>query len=303
MAVLGAGSMGSLFGGLLSQKNEVWLVDLWKEHIDAINREGLVIDRKEQPAVTVYPKATCKASDAGEADLVIVFVKSTQTGRAIVDNRELFGKNTLVLTMQNGLGNDDELLKHIEAQNIIMGTTQKTGSTVGPGHVRDNGGLYSHIGPLEGDKGKAKAAADALNEAGFNTELHDSKDVQRMIWDKLMINVAGNAVSALMQISNTVMLGNPYAWDTLTRILREAVAVANAHGHDFQADRYLERIKALLESSPHHKSSMTQDREHKRMTEVDMINGAIVKKAAQAGLDAPYSRMVVNMIHVMEATY
>ena len=302
IAVLGAGSMGSLFGGLLSKKNDVYLVDMWKEHIDAVNSKGLKIEGKEQTEL-VRPKAACAAADVGVADLVIVFVKSTQTGQAIQDNRELFGENTLVLTMQNGLGNEDALLQHIPAKNIIMGTTQKSGSTVGPGHVRDNGGVYSHIGPLQGDADKAAAVAEALNQAGFATEVHDSKNVQRMIWDKLMVNVSGNAVSALMQVSNTVMLNNPCAWDTLTCILKEAVAVAKAHGFDFDADVYLERIKSLFISAPNHKSSMTQDREHKRMTEVDMINGAIVKKAAEVGMEAPYSHMVVNMVHVMEAMY
>ena len=302
IAVLGAGSMGGLFGGYLSLKNEVYLVDLWKEHVEAINLDGLKIDEKDHTEIT-HPKATCNAEDVGVADLVIVFVKSTQTDQAIKENIALFGEDTLVLTLQNGLGNEEGLLKHIPAKNIIMGTTQKTASTLAPGHVRHNGGVYSYIGPLEGDIDKAKPIADALNAAGFVTEVYDSKNVQKMIWDKLMVNASGNAVSALMQVSNDTMLNNPYAWDCLVCILNEAVSVANAAGFAFEADAYLERIKKLFTSSPNHKSSMTQDRENRRMTEVDKINGAIVKKARELGMEAPYNRLVVNMVHVMEANY
>lgn len=302
ITVLGAGSMGSLFGGYLSASNDVCLLDVWKEHMDAVNRSGLKI-RKGEDTLLFYPKGFTRAEDIGVSDLVIVFVKSTQTAAAVAANRALFGPDTLVVSLQNGLGNEEGLLTCLAPHNIIMGTTQMTAGTIGPGFVRNNGGLKTYVGPLTDNAQGAERIAAAFREAGFDTGVCTAEGVQRMIWDKLLVNASGNPLNALLQAPNTIFQTNQNARAILESVARENVRVANACGFNFSADTLLARLDALFSSAPDHKSSMMQDREHKRRTEIDMINGAIVRRARSLGLEAPNNEMIVNLIHVMEAMY
>jgi 2-dehydropantoate 2-reductase len=302
ITVLGAGSMGSLFGGYLSASNDVCLLDVWKEHMDAVNRSGLKIQKGDE-TLLFHPKGYTKAEEIGLSDLVIVFVKSTQTAAAVAANMALFGPDTLAVSLQNGLGNEEGLLTCLDPHNIIMGTTQMTAGTIEPGWVKNNGGLRTYVGPLTDNVEGTERIAAAFREAGFDTGVCTAEGVQRMIWDKLLVNASGNPLNALLQAPNTIFQTNESARAILESVARENVRIANACGFDFSADTLMTRLDALFTSAPNHKSSMMQDREHKRKTEIDMINGAIVRKAHSLGLAAPNNEMIVNLIHVMEATY
>ena len=296
--------MGSLFGGYLSASNEVCLLDVWKEHMDVVNHSGLKI-QKGAETLLFHPKGFTKAEDIGVSDLVIVFVKSTQTSAAVTANMALFGPDTLVVSLQNGLGNEEGLLDQLDPHNIIMGTTQMTAGTISPGWVRNNGGLRTYVGPLTDNIQGAEKIAVAFCEAGFDTQVCTADGVQRMIWDKLLVNASGNPLNALLQAPNTIFQENRNARAILESVARENVRVANACGFDFSADALLARLDALFASAPNHKSSIgAGQREHKRKTEIDMIKRCHRAQGPFARHGGPQQReMIVNLIHVMEATY
>ncbi|MDR1421084.1 MAG: ketopantoate reductase family protein [Treponema sp.] len=302
ISILGAGAMGCMTAGFLVKCHDVTLVDIWKEHIDAINKNGLRI-RFQGEETLVYPKATIDPNDAKDADLVIVFVKSIQTALALEKNSVLLGAGTLVLSLQNGYGNDQDIMKFVPRNNIIMGTTDRAASVLGPGFVNNSGGRYIHIGPLGEDMSGAEKTAAAFRECGLDTDVYDNRRVTEMIWDKLIINCANNALAALLDI-NTPRLLEEHLSDSFKILLHEAVNVARAYGLPFEESVYVEKNTVLLKSlSKEARTSMWQDVNKKRRTEIDRMNGAIVRMGREKGIPAPCSEFVVHLIHAMENKY
>ncbi|MDR3337439.1 MAG: ketopantoate reductase family protein [Treponema sp.] len=302
ISILGAGAMGCMAAGFLVKRHDVTLVDIWKEHIDAINKNGLRV-RFQGEETTVHPKATTDPNEAKDADLVIVFVKSTQTAEALEKNRVLLGPHTLVLSLQNGYGNDQDIMKFAPKDNIIMGTTDRAASVLGPGFVNNSGGRYIHIGPLGEDMSGAEKVAAAFRECGLDTSVCDNKHVTEMIWDKLIINCANNALVALLDI-NTPLLLEEHLSDSFKMLLGESVKVARACGLPFEESVYVDKNIALLKSlSKEARTSMWQDVNKKRRTEIDRMNGAIVKLGREKGVPTPCSELVVHLIHAIENKY
>ncbi len=303
IAILGAGAMGSLFGGYLAPKNDVTLVDIYKEHMDAVNKDGLRM-RINGEVSTVRLKATTNPADAKGAELVIVFVKSTQTGDAIAKNLELFGDDSIVLSLQNGYGNDEDILKYIPRERVIMGTTGRAAAIIEPGFVNDNGGKDSHIGPLGADLAQAERIAKVLTESGLDAFACPFNEVLEMIWEKLLRNVAFNALTAALDIPTKFMSDDKYATILWKMILHEGVEVAIACGMPFTQQQFLDKVNAAsVTLAPDHHTSMWQDMNKKRLTEIDKMNGIIVKKGAEKGIATPYNEFLVNFVHAVEGKY
>ncbi|MDR1482173.1 MAG: 2-dehydropantoate 2-reductase [Synergistaceae bacterium] len=302
ISILGAGAMGCMMSGFLVKRHEVCLVDVWREHVDEINRNGLRI-RFGGEVETVHPKAVTNPDDAKGADLVIVFVKSIQTAEAMEGAKVLLGGDTLVLSLQNGYGNDQDIRKFVPEKNIIMGTTDRAASVLGPGFVNNSGGRLIHIGPLGEDSSGAERTAAAFRECGLDTDVYDSHEVSAMIWDKLMINCANNALAAILDI-NTPQLADEPLSDLFKTLLRESVEVARACGLPFEYGVYEEKNYALLNSlAKEARTSMWQDVNKKRRTEIDRMNGAIVRLGREKGVPTPCSEMVVRLVHAIEKGY
>jgi 2-dehydropantoate 2-reductase len=302
ITILGAGAMGGMMSGFLTKRHDVCLVDVWREHVDEINRNGLKIRFKDE-VETVRPRATTNPEDAKGADLVIVFVKSIQTESALRQNQALLGKDTLVLSLQNGYGNEEDILKFVPRDNIIMGTTDRAASVIGPGFVQNSGGQYVHIGPLGDDKSQAERVAEAFVECGLQTDVYDSRHVSEMIWDKLIITGSNNALVAALDI-NTPELAGDFLSDAFKLLLRESVQVARACGMPFDEETYIKKNMALIESlSKDAHTSMWQDVNKKRRTEVDRMNGAIVRLGREHGVPTPCNEMIVHIIHAIERRY
>ncbi|MDR0652233.1 MAG: 2-dehydropantoate 2-reductase [Synergistaceae bacterium] len=302
IAILGAGAMGSMIAGYLVKKHDVILVDVWKEHIDEINKNGLRVRFKDEEQ-TVRPKATADPRDAKDSDLVIVFVKSIQTSAALERNKAMLGANTLVLSLQNGYGNDEDILKFVPKENIIMGTTDRAASMIAPGYVNNSGGQFIHIGPLGDDKSKAEQVAKAFGECGLNTDVSDRQHVQEIIWEKLMINCANNALVAIMDI-NTPQLAGEFLSDAFKMLMRESVEVAKAYGLPFDYETFVAKDNALLASLVKEaRTSMWQDVHHKRRTEIDRMNGAIVRLGKAKGIPVGCNELIVHLVHSLEKRY
>lgn len=299
IAVIGAGAMGSLYGGYLSKvSKDVYLVDIWQEHINAINDDGLNIQEKDKEIV-VYPKAVSAAEEVGYVDLAIVFVKSIMTDKALEKNVALLGPNTLVLSLQNGYGNIENISKYVKVDNIIAGTTAHGATMLKAAHIKHAGIGETHIGwVLNKEDGRIESVARILRDAGFHTIISDK--VMELIWSKLIINVGINALTAILKIENGQLLKLDETKKLMTMAVEEAVKVSKASGITFDEKSMIKKVMDVADKTSENKSSMLQDILNKRKTEIDTINGAIVKEGKKYSIETPVNLVLTNIIKSME---
>ncbi|MEW6261809.1 MAG: 2-dehydropantoate 2-reductase [Thermodesulfobacteriota bacterium] len=301
IAIVGAGAMGSLFGGLLAEAGQdVWLLDVWPEHVETINRQGLSIERQGQVR-TIKAQATTDPGRIGPADLVIVFVKSTQTAAAAVTARDLIGEAGVVLTLQNGLGNADVIAEVVDPRNVLAGTTSHGATLLGPGVIRHAGIGATVIGAWSSrDQSSARRAAEVMTRAGISTQV--AEDVKVLIWEKFLINVGINAITALCGVKNGQLLDLEVTRDLMRLAVEEAVAVAKAQGIPIK-DGAVERVYQVAAATGANRSSMGQDVDKRRQTEIAVINGAVVREAGRVGIPVPVNRTLTALIETLQAHY
>ena len=195
IVVIGAGAMGSIYGGRLSANNEVYLVDTNQAVVDKINGEGLKID--ENNTTNVYhPTAVTSTDGITDVDLVILFVKAIFSRAALAGNRNLIGPKTRLLTLQNGAGHEDLLKEFVPGEHVVIGTTEDNGAVLEPGHVRRGGVGRTNVGLLTEDTdGFLPALKEAFDSCGFQVKIHEN--IQQLIWDKLFTNVSLSAVTGV----------------------------------------------------------------------------------------------------------
>ena len=298
---MGAGAMGSLYGGLLASSGvEVWLVDIWKEHIDTIRSRGLIIEEKAQEKNSRI-NATTDVSSVGKADLVIFFVKTYQTDQAVSDALVLDKEGTLFLTLQNGLGNEEILCRQVNRKKVLLGATNQGATLLGPGKIRHAGWGKTFIGELDHRvTDRVTRIAHVFQEAGIETEV--SLNIQHVIWEKLFINIGINALAALTGLKNGQLLDHPETLTLMDAMVSEAVEVARKKGIPIE-ENLIEKVKAVAEATRANRCSMGQDLDNKRRTEIDAINGALVREAEPLGISVPYNHVITNLVKVIEKAY
>ena len=303
IAVVGAGAMGSLFGAMLAEAgNDVWLYDVWPEHVHTINQNGLRIER-EGKTRTVEIKATADDRQIGRAELVIIFVKSSQTNLAAQTAKAMAGSDGTVMTLQNGMGNADVIAEFIKPQRILAGTTSHGATLLGPGSIRHAGCGPTTIGTWSrADAGMQRAGhvAEFFNQAGIKTE--SVADVRPVIWNKLLINIGINAITALTNIKNGQILDLEITRELIGEAVGEAMNVARAKNVEVLDDA-LDRVFKVAEATAHNRSSMGQDVDNQRQTEIAAINGFIVREAKRLGLEAPVNFALTALIQTLEYHY
>ncbi|GHT79623.1 2-dehydropantoate 2-reductase [Spirochaetia bacterium] len=300
IAVVGAGAMGSLYGGYLSQNNEVFLIDIWKEHIEAIQSRGLVIEEAGESQHIYHPKAAASSASVGIADLVLLFVKSIQTEQALRDNISLIGPKTVLLSLQNGLGNDEDMRKFVGPEQILIGTTSHGSTMKQPGYICHRGFGATHLGPLADENAQTADIVRVFNDAGFETVLSDN--IMNLVWSKLFVNIGINAITALLCQTNSCINTGEYANHAARKAVFEAVGVANAAGMSFDAEAVFRNVCDIAEKTGQNRSSMLADVINRRETEIDKINGAVVHKARQLGLEAPFNELLTCLVKAKKDT-
>ena len=301
IAIVGAGAMGCLYGARLSTlpQNQIYLLDVWQDHLDAINLDG--VQMEEDGSFQTYNnlKACRHAYEVGPVDLAIVFVKSTMTHQAMLDNKALIKDTTIVLTLQNGLGNVDAICETVTAGNVLAGTTAHGATMLGPGRMKHAGKGLTVIGELSGEiTERAIRIADIFSKAGLDTETSDN--ALGLIWGKLLSNVGLNALTAITGLLNGQILDYPETEELMTLAVLEAKAVADAKGVRLSYDDAVEHTRALCRATAPNRSSMLQDVSNGRKTEIDMINGAIVREGRALGIPTPINLSLTNLIKTIE---
>ncbi|MEJ5377362.1 MAG: 2-dehydropantoate 2-reductase [bacterium] len=303
VAVLGAGAMGSLFGGMLAQRgHHVWLLDIWKEHVETIGKRGLRITGLSGDRVIKSVKAASSAQEVGSVDLVIVFVKSTVTEEAVRSASSLFGPETLALTLQNGIGNVEQIARVIGSRNVLAGTTAQGATVLGPGEIYHAGQGPTAIGELMGAvTPRVKNVAAIFNDAGIQTSVSDN--VMGLIWGKLLVNLGINALTALTGLRNGQLLDHPETVEILELAVLEGFRVCKAKGISLPYEDPVAHTKEVAMATSSNISSMLQDVKNRRKTEIEMINGAVVREAQAMGIETPVNKVLTNLVRVLERSY
>jgi 2-dehydropantoate 2-reductase len=295
--------MGCLFGAFLVKSGEdVLLLDRRRERAASISRNGLKVEGISGE-LHAPVRASADPNDAKNADLMVICVKSYDTEQAIARIKGVLGKNTYVLTLQNGVGNVEAISVLVGEEKAIGGVTSQGATLLGDGHIRHAGKGDTVIGMV--DKRyrteKLEEIAATFTKAGFETKIVDS--IQDLIWSKLIINVGINALTAITRLNNGRLIEFEGTDAILEEAVNEAIRVAEAKGIKLIFDNPVEKVRGVCKATAGNIASMLQDVLKKRKTEIDYINGAIVKEANRLNLQVPVNKVLTHLARTIEASY
>lgn len=301
--VLGAGAMGSLLGARLARTDaSVTLFTIDREHVEAIQKDGLLIEEMDESVTRHRLRAIASADAVTEKpDLVLVTVKGYATAIAVESVMPYCEASTVFLTLQNGTGNWQKIAQVAGRKVVLAGTTAQGATLVGPGRVRHGGNGTTFIGEPEGEPtGRVTALVNRFRQAGLNTESSDN--MEWLIWEKLMVNVGINAITALTGIRNGAVAELQPARQLSRAAVREAMEVAEAAGFPMRAGME-EKVLSIAKATARNRSSMGQDVDARKRTEIDSINGAIVRLGLELQVPTPVNTALTNLVRIVEAGY
>ena len=294
IAILGAGAIGSLFGALLWESGEDVVLIGRKRHVDAIKSRGLKVSGISGERI-VKPKAVTTTQEVGKVDLIIISVKSYDTKQAAKEALNMIHHNTVVLTIQNGLGNIEKLCEIIGEKHVVGGVTMQGSTLVKPGEIYHAGKGPTIIGELNGEiTNRIKRIAETFNKAKIETQI--TQNIWGVLWDKLIINVGINALTAILRVRNGELIKIPEIRDIMIEAVKEAVNVAKALNIKLEIEDHVRKVIEVAEATANNKSSMLQDIEKGKRTEIDYINGAIVKLGKKLKIKTPVNKTLTAIV-------
>ena len=303
IAIIGCGAMGSVYAALLADSgNDVWAIDTWEEHISAIKSNGLRVEGASGDR-TVLMNATTNASDAGECDLIIVATKASGVAAAAVAAKSIAGSNSIILTIQNGLGAAERIAESIDTNQVMIGVVGGFGASMkAPGHAHHNGMQLVRIGEMIGGvSDRLEKVVSAWDKAGFTAKGYP--DIHQMIWEKFICNVTYSGPCALMNATIGQVQANSDSWSVALSCAREADAVARAKKINLGFDDVESYVRDFGANMPDARPSMLLDHMAQRPSEIDGINGAVPVEAEKIGMKAPINALVSGLIRGREANF
>lgn len=301
IGILGAGALGCAMGGVLTEAgHEVWLINRNADQVEAMNSRGLML-RTDGVDRTVQVRATTTAGPVGTVELVIVLVKSFHTAEAMQAALSLLAPGTTVLSLQNGLGHEDVLAGIVGRERLLAGKTYVGGAQLAPGHVMAGTvGKLTLIGEPDGGLSqRALRIAALFDAAGLDTTV--SENIAGTIWDKLLINLATGALSAISRLPYGLLYQSPELQACAVAAVSEAMAVARASGITLSIAEPVDAWRMAGAGLPYgFKPSMLQSLEKGSITEIDFINGAVVRQGEKVGVPTPVNQTLVACIKGIE---
>lgn len=300
IAIVGCGAMGSVYAALLaSAGHEVWAVDGWREHVDAIRSRGLRLEGASGDR-TVRLNATTQAADAGRCDLVIIATKAMHVAQAAHSARALLGPDTVVISIQNGLGGPDTAAEVLGRERVVVGVVGGFGASMrAPGHAHHNGWELVRLGEFSGPVSpRLEAIAEVWRSGGFRVKCFDNID--QLVWEKLICNVCYSGTCTVLERTILEVIEDPDAWLLASGCASEAYAVAQARGIRLDIDDPVDYVRAFGMKIPNARPSMLLDYLAGRVSEIDAINGAIPPAARAVGLKAPCNEAVSALVRAKE---
>ena len=298
IAVVGAGAMGGLFSAFLHEAgHDVVLVDRNPDKARAIMAQGLFIEGVSGDR-TLRLRVSADPEQVGVRSLVLMCVKSYDTAAACRTTRPLVAPHTTVVTVQNGLGNVEAIGAAFGADRVLGGTTAHGATVLNWGYLRHAGKGETVLG-CPGSRGgdRLSRTVELFRAAGIDTRSTD--DLEGLIWSKLVINVGINALTALLRVKNGILVDNESARAVLRGAVAEATEVVRAKGIRLLFDDAIAKVESVARATAANRSSMLQDVLAGKRTEIDYINGAIVREAAALGLAAPTNLALTMLVHAL----
>jgi 2-dehydropantoate 2-reductase len=287
LTIVGAGAMACLFGARLSSVAEVTFTDEWKEGIEAIRTDGITVD--DNPQHTVAPLVAVPWDEAiPPADLVLILVKAWQTEAVSPRLESLLKPDGIALTLQNGFGNLEKL-----GPRACLGVTYQAATLAGPGYVRPGGAGPTWVAGPEW-------IAELFRNAGIECRAGESRQLDSLLWGKLVVNCGINAVTALLRIPNGELLRRPDAMHLMDCAARECAEVARAKGIDLPFTDPVVRVREVARLTAVNHSSMLQDVLRGAPTECESIHGAVVRLGNRLGISTPVNEVLLRLIRSLE---
>jgi len=300
ITIVGAGAMGCLFVALLRRSGlDVHVLEINRETVAAVSRDGILLENSAGVHEVGDIPITRDAASIGSADYVLFFVKSFDTAQAAAFAAGCIGGQTTVVTLQNGIGNVEVLAKRYPGNVVLAGTTAHGATLLGPAHVRHAGSGDTAIGCMQ-PRGRPAAVrlCDAFAAAGIDVRLVD--DIDALLWRKLLVNIGINPLAALLDIANGRILELDHARAAMHAAVREAAAVAAAKGIAIDADEAVGRVEQVCRATRDNLCSMLQDLRAGRTTEIDYLNGAVVREGRSLRCAVSVNAMLSDLVRARQ---
>ena len=309
VVIIGPGALGCLLASSLSLKSktdnplDIWILDHRPDRVRQLAQNGLILE-EDGRKFHCRINATEDGREIGQTDIIFLCVKSLDVADGLAAAQSITADNTLLITLQNGIGHLDILQTHKEPPFIALGVTAQGANLVGTGHVRHAGNGITRLGILNGSTNRLTSilteVAGLMNNAGIETSI--TENIIDFVWAKLLVNVGINALTAIHNCPNGELLESTAITKQLSDAVREAAAVARARGIQIVTDPVAVTLEVCIQTGLNI-SSMLQDVRNRRLTEIDSINGAIVNAARELQIPVPVNEELVRKVKEIEKNY
>ena len=302
IAVIGTGAMGSIYAARFSRAgHEVVAIDIWQDHVNYINRNGLFIDGPDGQIIAKNIKASTKFSDLKGCHFYIIATKAMKLEESIKSLKDWINLNSPIITIQNGLGAGDIILRHMPENNIILGVAEGFGASLQkPGHVTHTANKQIRLGSISkiSSEKELQNIVDAWRSGGLKTEIY--KNIEQLIWEKLLCNVTLSGPCSIFGCNVNELFNNQEYWNFALNCMQEAYSVGLSMGIPFSFEDPVAYVSDFAIRVGSAKPSMLQDYENKKKTEIDFINGAIPPLGAKSKIPTPFNDHVCRIIREAE---
>ena len=304
IAIFGAGAMGSIYAALFAEAgHEVHAVDIWQDHVDVINRDGLRISGASGDRVVPGIRATGKGEEVGECELYLLATKADGVGSAAEIIAAIMGPESIVLTIQNGLGAGERIARFMPTERVLLGVADGFGASIqGPGQVHHNAMNLIRLGEMNGGlTARLERITRAWQEAGFNAQAFE--DIDQLIWGKYICNVTFSGPCTVFDKTLGELMADPVTWAIARGCAQEVYELAKARNINVSYGDPVEYVAAFGNKMPDARPSMLLDHHARRRSEIDAINGMVVELGRELGIPTPYNEVLTAVIRQREAEF
>lgn len=304
IAIVGTGAMGSVYAGLLAKAgHEVWAIDTWQDHIDAIVTSGLTVSGASGTYVVDNIHVGRSPFAAGPCDVWVIATKAAAVQEVAAEIAPLLRSNDVVMAFQNGLGAAQRVASQLPEEHILIGIAEGFGSSIPqPGYVHHEGMRLIRIGEMNGGiSDRLTFIEQEWRNAGFNVRAFE--DVNLMIWEKFLCNVTLSAPCAVFDVTVGELMSDSEAWKVALGCTQEAYRLGVAKGIEFSFDDPLRYVSDFAATIPNASPSMRLDHLAQRPSEIDVINGQVVEMSREIGLTAPYNHALCAILRHRESLF
>lgn len=299
VAILGVGALGTLFGSRLKEHANVTLIGTWPAQIETLQQQGLSVTQPDGSETHHFLRVTADVADVPPADVALILVKSHQTKRAAAQAAALLRPDGIAITLQNGLGNLEQLAEFVGLERVVQGITAQGATVLAPGQLRHAGAGSTFLAQVPGCQRQIEAVAQLFNRAGLPTEVVD--DATSLVWGKLAINAGINPLTALLELPNGALAEDEALRHLMMAAAEEVAQLARAQGIKLPYADAAQRTTEVSRATAANRSSMLQDMSRRAPTEIEAICGAVVRIGHELGLPTPVNRFFLEAIRSKEA--